>query len=96
MFAPLSFFGMGAFFFRRDNSLEITASVHDGADPATGRLLGRMTERRSAAAGNGYNAPVTFTFTASSATTTLVFTETSANTDDADPVIDNISVKIAK
>lgn len=89
-------FGMGAFFFRRDNSLEITASVHDGTDPATGRLLGRMAERRLSSAGNGYNAPATFTFTASSATTTLVFTETSGNTDDADPVIDNISVRVAK
>lgn len=89
-------FGMGAFFFRRDNSLEITASVQDGTDSTTGRLLGQTVDRRSYTEGTGYNRPASFTFTAESSTTTLVFTETSANTDDADPVIDNISVKAAK
>jgi len=89
-------FGMGAFFWLRDTTLEITASVRDGTDHATGPLLAQHAERRSRSMGSGYNAPTRFTFTAASTTTTLVFTETSGNTDDADPVIDNISVKAAK
>lgn len=88
-------FEMGAIFFQAA-PMEITATVSDGE--ATGRLptapaLGSRIERREAAAGNGYNPPVSFSFTATSRESTLVFTETSPRSVSADPVIDNISVK---
>lgn len=88
-------FEMGAIFFNR-RTLQVTASVHDGTDPATGKLLGKRNDSRSPTEGNGYNTPVSFTFTAHSTTSTLIFTETSVETLDADPVIDNISVKAAR
>ena len=83
-------FEMGAIFFKQ-TTIELTASVYDAAD--SGILLGRLVQQRNADEGNGYNSPARFTFMAESASTTLIFTETSPNTDDADPVIDNISVK---
>lgn len=89
-------FEMGAFFSGHAGPLEITARVHDGTDLQTGGMLGQMIEQRLPSRGNGYNSPAGFTFTAASTTATLVFTETSPNTDDADPVLDNISVKEVK
>jgi len=85
-------FEMGAISFLAP-ILEVTASIYDGADiSATGTLLAQRVESRASADGNGYNAPVAFTFTAVSTEATLVFTETSATTTSADPVIDNVTV----
>lgn len=88
-------FEMGAIIFQK-GSMEITAAVYDGEVASrlpTAPALGSRIERRETAAGNGYNPPARFTFTATSESSTLVFTETSAHSISADPVIDNISVK---
>ena len=84
-------FEMGGIFFH-DAEVAISASVHDGAGPR-GNRLAQHVERRSRQSGTGYNPPARFRFTAASSTTTLVFTETSENTKDADPVLDNVSVR---
>jgi ferric-dicitrate binding protein FerR (iron transport regulator) len=84
-------FEMGGIFFR-NAEVELTASVHNGVG-ARGELLARHIERRSRQAGNGYNPPATFQFTASSTSTTLAFTETSADSMDVDPILDNILVR---
>jgi ferric-dicitrate binding protein FerR (iron transport regulator) len=88
-------FEMGAIFFQATR-IEITAAVYDGAAAdglPTSPALGSRIEHRELAAGNGYNPPARFTFTATSESSILVFTETSARSISADPVIDNISVK---
>lgn len=88
-------FEMGAIIFN-PATMEVTASIHDGLAPARPNAeppLASHVERRSPEAGNGYNPPARFRFTASSDSSTLVFTETSANSVSADPVIDNISVR---
>ena len=87
-------FEIGACFYNA-NTVEITASVCDGAGPGGWVVLGRIVEQRSHSAGNGYKAPVRFTFTARSHLTSLAFTETSDDTYASDPVIDNISVIVA-
>ncbi len=83
-------FEMGAIFFG-PSTLKISASVHQGATPS-GPTLASHTEQRSSSAGNGYNPPATLNFTASSPTSTLIFTEISEHSVSSDPVIDNISV----
>ncbi len=83
-------FEMGAIFFL-NHTMEVTASVYDG-DRATGAPLGQLAETRAQNDGNGYNDPTSFTFTAASTRSTLVFVETSANTKAANPAIDNVSV----
>jgi ferric-dicitrate binding protein FerR (iron transport regulator) len=88
-------FEMGAIFFS-PTTMELTAAVHDGDapdGPPSSPPLAVLVERRASSDSNGYNPPASFAFTASSATTTLVFTETSENSVSADPVIDNISVR---
>ncbi|GAA5495900.1 hypothetical protein Rhal01_02081 [Rubritalea halochordaticola] len=86
-------FEMGANLFS-NTSLELFAAVYDGADhnSATGTLLGTHTQRRNAEDGSGYNPPTSFTFTAASTSATLVFTETSNNSESADLCLDNVSV----
>ncbi|MGC4016976.1 MAG: DUF642 domain-containing protein [Luteolibacter sp.] len=87
-------FEMGGIFFS-ENPVAVTASVHNGMGPG-GPLLSEHTEQRKPSEGNGYNAPATFRFRATSANTTLVFTETSASSFRADPVIDNVSVRAVR
>lgn len=90
-------FEMGAIIFN-PVTMEMTAAVFNGPPPetpGTDAPLARHVERRAPDAGNGYNPPAAFNFTASSNTSTLVFTETSPNSRSADPVIDNISVRPA-
>ena len=83
-------FEMGGIFFAA-NYMEITASVFDGA-ATSGTNLGQLVEGRANTDGSGYNAPVSFTFTADTIQSTLVFVETSGNTNSANPAIDNVSV----
>ena len=88
-------FEMGAIFFE-PTTLEITAAVHDGdapEGPPDSPPLASQIARRASTDSNGYNLPVKFSFTASSGSSTLVFTETSEHSLSADPVIDNIFVK---
>ena len=88
-------FEMGAIFFQ-PLPMEMTVSVYDGiaaGNLASGETLGSSIERREPSAGNGYNPAARFTFTATSARSTLVFTETSASSSSADPVLDNVSVE---
>lgn len=88
-------FEMGAIIFN-PATMEVTASVYDGLPPdmpGAKTALAHHVESRPPGAGNGYNPPATFTFTAASDTTTLIFTETSARSLSADPVIDNVSVR---
>ncbi len=82
-------FEMGAIFYEA-HPMEITASVHPDSSPDA--RLGQLIERRAPSEGNGYNPPASFTFTATSTASTLVFTETSTNSLSADPALDNISV----
>ena len=82
-------FSMGAIFFT-GNTMSITASVYDGTT-TTGTSLSTLVESR--ASGKGYNAPVTFIFTATSTQSTLLFVETSENTSSCNPAIDNVSVR---
>lgn len=88
-------FEMGGYFVARSNgNLRITAAVFDGA-ATSGEPLGQVAASRKGNrnSDNGYNPPATFTFTARSAQTTLVLTETSLNSDLASPAIDNIAVR---
>jgi ferric-dicitrate binding protein FerR (iron transport regulator) len=88
-------FEMGGYFVARSNgNLRITAAVFDGA-ATSGEPLGQIAASRKGNrnSDNGYNPRATFTFTARSAHTTLVFTETSLNSDLASPAIDNITVR---
>jgi hypothetical protein len=87
-------FEMGAIFFQ-SAPMEITAVVYDGAALSglpIAPALGSQIARREPTAGNGYNLPARFTFTATSESSTLVFSETSEVSVSADPVIDNILV----
>jgi ferric-dicitrate binding protein FerR (iron transport regulator) len=87
-------FEMGGYFVARGNgNLRITATVYDGV-ATSGQPLGQISDRRKGNrnSDNGYNPPVRFTFTARSALTTLVLTETSPNSDLAAPAIDNVHV----
>lgn len=87
-------FEMGGYFVAgRKGDLQITAAVYDGT-AISGQPLGRISDTRTGQGhgSNGYNRPVSFTFTARSAQTTLVFTETSANSDQAAPALDNVVV----
>jgi hypothetical protein len=83
-------FEMGGIFFE-PNTLKVSVSVHQGTTPS-GPTLASHTEQRSSSAGNGYNPPTTLNFTATSPTSTLIFTEISEHTVSSDPTIDNISV----
>lgn len=88
-------FEMGAITFNA-STMEVTAAVYSGLLPESlerAEPLARHAERRQPEAGNGYNPPTSFLFTATSSITTLVFTETSPNSTSADPVIDNVSVR---
>jgi hypothetical protein len=85
-------FEMGGVFFR-SAELELTASVHAGVGTKA-NLVASHSERRDRRSGNGYNPPARFQFTALSSTTTLVFTETSADSQNADPVLDNVVVRL--
>jgi ferric-dicitrate binding protein FerR (iron transport regulator) len=88
-------FEMGAIIFD-PATMEVTATVFNGIPPeipGAKTALARHVESRAPEAGNGYNPPASFTFTATSDTTTLIFTETSARSLSADPVIDNVSVR---
>lgn len=82
-------FEMGALF-HQDHEMEITASVR--AHSPEGPIIGERVERRHPSKGTGYNDPTSFTFTAESEVSVLVFTETSAISTSADPTLDNISV----
>jgi ferric-dicitrate binding protein FerR (iron transport regulator) len=84
-------FEMGGIFFH-NAQVEVTASVHDGVGPG-GNPLAQHVERRSRQSGNGYNPPARFRFVAASSATTLVFTETSNDSENADPVLDNVTVR---
>jgi hypothetical protein len=89
-------FDMGAYFgANRPGDVSITAFVYDG-DAISGVPLAKKSSRR---VGNyngskGYNARVKFLFTAQSRSSTLVLTETSANSDTASPVLDNVAVRV--
>ena len=83
-------FEMGGIFFAA-NPMEITASVFDGT-ATSGADLGQLVESRANTDGSGYNVPVSFTFTADTIQSTLVFVETSGNTNSSNPAIDNVSV----
>ena len=88
-------FDMGAYFVTgKRGDVSVTATIHDGSAPS-GSQLGRKSSRRAGDrnSDNGYNPRTSFTFTALSPETTLVLTETSANSDLASPVIDNIAVR---
>jgi ferric-dicitrate binding protein FerR (iron transport regulator) len=84
-------FEMGGIFFH-NAQVEVTASVHDGVGPRD-KPLAKHVERRSRQSGNGYNPPARFHFVAASSITTLVFTETSNDSQNADPVLDNVMVR---
>lgn len=88
-------FEMGGYFVAgKRGDVSVTATAHDGSDPSGGHL-GSNSSRRAGNrnSDNGYNPRTIFTFTALSTQTTLVLTETSANSDLASPVIDNIVVR---
>ena len=87
-------FEMGGYFVAKGNgNLRITATIYDGV-ATSGQPLGQISDHRKGNrnSDNGYNSPVRFTFTARSALTTLVLTETSPNSDLAAPAIDNVHV----
>jgi len=87
-------FEMGGYFVAgRKGDLQITAAVYDGT-AISGQPLGQLSDTRTGQGHGsiGYNRPVSFTFTARSAQTTLVFTETSANSERAAPALDNVVV----
>lgn len=86
-------FEMGGFF-ASHGELAVTAAVYAGA-ATTGTPLAQITEQRSGRSprDNGYNPPVSFTFTARSNRSTLVLTETSPQSDSSSPVIDNVTLK---
>lgn len=87
-------FEMGGYFVAgRKGDLRITASAYDGTS-TSGQPLGQTSDTRAGQGhgSNGYNRPVTFTFTARSAQTTLVFTETSPDSDQSAPALDNVVV----
>ena len=87
---------MGGYFGTKSaGDVSIVALVYDG-DAVSGSALAQKSTRR---VGNyngnkGYNPRVKFIFTAKSARSTLVFTETSANSDNASPVLDNVAVRV--
>jgi ferric-dicitrate binding protein FerR (iron transport regulator) len=85
-------FEMGGYFSSK-GELRITATVYDGI-ANSGPSLADFPESRSGNgySDNGYNPPVSFTFTARSGLTTLVLTETSPETASASPAIDNVHV----
>lgn len=89
-------FDMGGYFgTNKPGDVSITAFVYDG-DATSGPHLAKKSSRR---VGNyngskGYNARVKFLFTAKSTSSTLVLTETSANSDSASPVLDNVAVRL--
>lgn len=88
-------FEMGAIIFN-PATMEVTAAVYSGFPPdmpGAKPPLASHVERRHPEAGNGYNPPASFRFTASSESSTLMFTETSSISVSADPVIDNVSVR---
>lgn len=87
-------FHMGGYFVAESKgNLRITARVYDGL-ATSGQALGQASARRAGNrnSDNGYNRPVSFTFTATSAQSTLVFTETSPNSYQAAPALDNVVV----
>lgn len=86
-------FEMGAFI-HAPNTMELFTAIFDGADhnSSTGTLLAHHTERRTPSQGHGYNPPAAFTFTAASTRATIVFTETSNNSNGADVTLDNIRI----
>jgi hypothetical protein len=83
---------MGGYFSSK-GELRITATAYDGI-ANSGASLADFSESRSGNghSDNGYNPPVSFTFTARSGLTTLVLTETSPETASASPAIDNVHV----
>jgi ferric-dicitrate binding protein FerR (iron transport regulator) len=88
-------FDMGGYFGNKSaGDVSIVAAVYEG-DATSGTALAHKTSRR---VGNyngnkGYNPRVKFLFTAKSTRSTLVLTETSANSDNASPVLDNVAVR---
>lgn len=88
-------FEMGGYFVARgQGDVRVTATAYDGL-ATSGQALGQVSDSRTGKGNrdNGYNAPVSFTFTARSSRTTLILTETSPNSDKAAPAIDNIIVR---
>jgi hypothetical protein len=89
-------FDMGGYFGTKSaGDVSITALVYDG-DAIAGKTLAHKSARR---VGNyngnkGYNPRVKFLFTAKSTRSTLVLTETSSNSDNASPVLDNVAVRV--
>lgn len=87
-------FDMGGYFVSGSKgNLRITAKVYDGL-ATSGRAIGQTSARRAGNrnSDNGYNRAVSFTFTARSTQTTLMFTETSPNSYNSAPALDNVVV----
>lgn len=89
-------FDMGGYFGTKSaGDVSVTAYVYDGESISGGALAQKTTRRVGNYNGNkGYNPRVKFLFTAKSTSSTIVFTETSANSDNSSPVLDNVAVRI--
>lgn len=87
-------FEMGAVM-HMPRTMELFAAIYDGADhnSATGIILAHHVERRKPSEGHGFNPATSFTFTAASTSATIVFTETSGNSNSADVTLDNVRVE---